>query len=210
MPSNWIKKKLEKMKGRVEILYFTQKQECDFCSKSRKSLLEVSKAADTLFIEVYDFLGDMDFAKKHGVDKIPAAILLGEKGYGVRFFGDVQGYQLEVFLDGIVDVSRGETDLPAKVKARLREVKSPVHIQVFTTPTCPYSPSMVRAAHRFAVESEHIMADMVNLVEFPHLVHRYEISNIPTTVINDRIKIEGALPLEVFLLKVLEGSAVVC
>lgn len=207
---SWIKNKLGKMKSRVEILYFTQEHECDFCFKSRKVLQEIANASDKLFVEVYDYLGDMDFARHHGVDKIPAAILLGEKGYGVRFFGDIQGYQLEVFLDGIIDVSRGETDLPEDVKARLAQVKSPVHIQVFTTPTCPHSPAMVRAAHMFAVESNEIKADMVNLVEFPHLVHKHEISSIPTTVINGKMKIEGALPLEVFLLKVLEASATVC
>lgn len=206
----WIGRKLKNMKNRVGILYFTQSVECEFCCKSREMLAEISNLTDKLFIEVYDYIGDMDFARKHGVDKIPAVILLGERGYGLRFFGDVQGYQLEVFIDGIIDVSRGETDLPKAIKSRLREVKAPVHIQVFTTPTCPYSPSMLRLAHKFAVESEHIKADMVNLVEFPHLVHKYEISRIPTTVLNGRIKFEGALPTEAFLLKVLEASAVVC
>lgn len=206
----WMGRKLKNMKNRVEILYFTQAIECEFCYKSRKMLAEIANLTDKLFIEVYDYIGDMDFARKHGVDKIPAAILHGERGYGLRFFGDVQGYQLEVFIDGIVDVSRGKTDLPGDIKSRLREVKTPVHIQVFTTPACPYSPSMLRLAHKFAVESKHIKADMVNIVEFPHLVHKYGISNIPTTVINGRIKFEGALPTEAFLLKVLEASAVVC
>ncbi len=205
----WMGRKLKKMKNRVEILYFTQAVECESCYTSRKTLAEISNLTDKVFVEVYDYIGDMDFARKHGVDKIPAVILLGERGYGIRFFGDVQGYQLEVFLESMVDVSRGKTDLPGDIKARLMEVEAPVHIQVFTTPTCPYSP-LLGLAHKFAVESEHVKADMVNLVEFPHMVHRYKISRIPTTVINERIKFEGALPTEAFLLKVLEASAVTC
>ena len=49
-------------------------------------------------------------------------------------------------------------------------------------------------AHRLAMESEWITADMVEATEFPHLANKYEVYGVPRTVINETIQIEGAVP----------------
>ena len=49
-------------------------------------------------------------------------------------------------------------------------------------------------AHRLAIESEWITADMVEATEFPHLANKYEVYGVPRTVINETIHIEGAVP----------------
>ncbi len=49
-------------------------------------------------------------------------------------------------------------------------------------------------AHRLAMESELIHADMVEAYGFPQLATRYQVVRVPRTVINDTIQIEGAMP----------------
>ncbi len=49
-------------------------------------------------------------------------------------------------------------------------------------------------AHRLAIESEWISADMVEATEFPHLANKYQVYGVPRTVINETIHIEGAVP----------------
>ena len=49
-------------------------------------------------------------------------------------------------------------------------------------------------AHRLAMESEWITADMVEATEFPHLANKYQVYGVPRTVINETIHIEGAVP----------------
>jgi len=49
-------------------------------------------------------------------------------------------------------------------------------------------------AHRLAMESEWITADMVEATEFPHLANKYEVYGVPRTVINETIHVEGAAP----------------
>jgi predicted DsbA family dithiol-disulfide isomerase len=49
-------------------------------------------------------------------------------------------------------------------------------------------------AHRLAMESEWIRADMVEATEFPHLANKYEVYGVPRTVINETLHIEGAVP----------------
>jgi len=49
-------------------------------------------------------------------------------------------------------------------------------------------------AHRLALASEYIRADMVEATEFPHLANKYRVYGVPRTVINETIHIEGAVP----------------
>jgi predicted DsbA family dithiol-disulfide isomerase len=49
-------------------------------------------------------------------------------------------------------------------------------------------------AHRLAMESEWITADMVEATEFPHLANKYNVYGVPRTVINETVHVEGAVP----------------
>jgi len=65
-------------------------------------------------------------------------------------------------------------------------------------------------AHRLAMESDWIRADMVEATEFPHLANKYQVFGVPRTIINETIQIEGAVPEPMLvneLLKVLDGQA---
>jgi predicted DsbA family dithiol-disulfide isomerase len=65
-------------------------------------------------------------------------------------------------------------------------------------------------AHRLALQSPWIRADMVEATEFPHLANRYQVYGVPRTVINETIHIEGAVPESMLmseLLKVLDGQS---
>jgi predicted DsbA family dithiol-disulfide isomerase len=50
----------------------------------------------------------------------------------------------------------------------------------------------VRTAHRLALASKQIRADMVEISEFPHLAVRYSVRGVPLTVINEGHPLVGA------------------
>jgi predicted DsbA family dithiol-disulfide isomerase len=52
----------------------------------------------------------------------------------------------------------------------------------------------VRLAHKLAIESDHVRADAVEAMEFPHLAVNYNVRGVPRFVINETIQIEGAIP----------------
>lgn len=54
-------------------------------------------------------------------------------------------------------------------------------------------------AHKLALASDLITADMVEANEFPHLANKYEVYGVPHTVINEVIHIEGAVPEDAFV-----------
>jgi predicted DsbA family dithiol-disulfide isomerase len=50
-----------------------------------------------------------------------------------------------------------------------------------------------------AIENEHVIADVVEVNEFPHLAQRYAIRGVPKTVINDSVEFVGNVPESQFL-----------
>ncbi len=194
----------------VKLMMFTQAFECQFCEETRQIVEEIAELSDKIVPEIYDFEDDKEVAEKYDVDKIPAiAILRSENGkdrdYGVRFYGIPSGYEFTSIIEDIVDVSKGESGLLPATKEAIAEIDEPVRFQVFVTPTCPYCPQAVRLAHKFAIESEQITADMVEAIEFPHLANKHNVYGVPRTVINENVHQEGAVPEPMMLGKLLEA-----
>lgn len=65
---------------------------------------------------------------------------------------------------------------------------------------------MGRLAHALALENPLISADVVEVQEFPSLASTYGVRSVPLTVINERIRVLGAVPEADLLQKVLEAG----
>ncbi|HOV24637.1 MAG TPA: thioredoxin family protein [Candidatus Marinimicrobia bacterium] len=192
----------------VKIINFTQTLECQYCRETRELLEEITALSDKLSLEVYNFQLDRSVAERYGVDKIPATILFSENEphSRIKFYGIPAGYEFAALLEDIVDISNNKTDLSPEIVTDLKKVTWPVHIQVFSTPTCPYCPAAVRIAHRFALFNENIRADMIEAIEFPHLAQKYNVRGVPRSIINENIIIDGAVSEKQFLEKILSSQ----
>ncbi len=198
-----VRKVLAAVQSPVTLKMFTQDFECGYCKETRQIAEEVAELSDLVSVEVHDFLADADLAKSLGVDKIPAIVVLGEGGrdYGIRFFGIPSGYEFTSLLEAIVLVGTGDVELQDSTRKFLDALQTPLHLQVFVTPTCPYCPSAVMLAHQLAYASDKVTADMVEVTEFPHLGQKYGVMGVPRTVINGHTYLEGAAPEQMLLEK---------
>ena len=196
----------EKLEYSVKILMFTQEIECRFCSDTRELVQELATLSNKISVEVYDFATDAQKAKEYSIDKIPALAIIGEKDYGVRIYGIPYGYELQTLIEAVINVSKGKTDLTEKTKSILAEVKAPVHIQVFVSLTCNHCPVAAAVAHKLAVESELVRADVIDGSEFPHLAQKYAVMGVPKIIINEKIEFVGAFNEDLFAEHVLLGA----
>ena len=200
-----VKEELANLAGPVRLVMFTQEIECEFCAETRQLVEEMAQLSDQLTAEVYDFVADQEKVRELGIDKIPAIAVVGQKDYGVRFYGIPSGYEFASLLHAIQAVAAGKPELSAETMQVLADLTTPVHIQVFVTPTCPYCPVSVVLAHEMAIASPMVRADMVEAMEFPHLATRYQVMGVPRTVINETVSIEGAAPEPTVLEKLREA-----
>ncbi|HMM27401.1 MAG TPA: thioredoxin family protein [Aggregatilineaceae bacterium] len=206
---NQVRDLLSAVQSPVTIHLFTQEFECGYCKETRQIAEEVAELSDHVTLQVHDFVKDQALAEAMGIDKIPALAINGEndRDYGIRFYGIPSGYEFTSLLEAILAVGTGEHDLDAATIAYLDSLETPLHLQVFVTPTCPYCPQAVVLAHRMALASDKVRADMVEVTEFPHLGQRYEVMGVPRTVINEETYLEGAAPEKMLLDKVKDAVA---
>ena len=189
----------EKLVNDVRLVVFTQEVPCVFCKETVDVATELAQLSPKIKLEVYDFIKDQIKAKEFRIDKIPAMAVIGTKDYGIRFYGIPSGYEFTALIGAVLDVSKGDSGLTPGSRELIKKIDQAVHIQVFVTPTCPFCPAVVRLAHRLAIESDMIWADMVESSEFVPLAQKYGVMGVPKIIINEKAEIAGALPEELFV-----------
>jgi len=130
-----VSRQLKGLANSVQLVMFTQTIECEFCAETRDLVEEVASLSDKVDAVVYNFVTDKDKADDYGIDKIPAIAVVGEKDFGVRFYGIPAGYEFTALIEAIKIVSTGQSGLSDTTKEALAEIDEPVHFQVFVTPT---------------------------------------------------------------------------
>lgn len=186
----------------VEILFFSSQDTavCQYCAETRQLLEEVTALSEKLSLKVYDLDENKNLAALYKVDSVPTFVIAGKNGqeivdYGVRYKGIPAGHEFTSLVNSILIVSKRSSGLSQSTKDYLKTLTSPVHLQVFVTPTCPYCPRAVVVAHQMAVESEMVEAEMVEAMEFPELSSRFNVSGVPQTTINmGAVNVVGAAP----------------
>ncbi len=130
-----VSRQLKGLANSVQLVMFTQTIECEFCAETRDLVEEIASLSDKVDAVVYNFVTDKDKADDYGIDKIPAIAVVGEKDFGVRFYGIPAGYEFTALIEAIKIVSTGQSGLSDTTKEALAEIDEPVHFQVFVTPT---------------------------------------------------------------------------
>jgi glutaredoxin-like protein len=194
-----IQKKFVGLANDVQLIVFTQELECQFCKQTRELALELGTLSSKIKVKIFDFINNSDEVLEYKIKKIPAIVIVGKSDFGIRYYGLPAGYELSTMIDTIIDVSKGSTKLPEAIKIKLAEIKKDVHLQIFVSPTCPYCPKAARIAQQFAIEKENIRSDVIEMMEFPHLVQKYSVMSVPHIVINEDTSFVGAHPAEIFI-----------
>jgi glutaredoxin-like protein len=130
-----IKKELAVLNGPVKLINFTQEIECQYCRETNNLIKEIGQLSDKITTETYNFVTDLEATAKYKIDKIPATVIMGAEDKGIRFYGIPSGYEFVTLMETIKMVSAGDSGLGDKTREFLSQLKKPVHLQVFITPT---------------------------------------------------------------------------
>ncbi|WP_456366672.1 protein disulfide oxidoreductase [Thermococcus sp.] len=199
----------------VKLMVFIGKDHCQYCEQLKQLLGELSELTDKLTYEVVDFdtAEGKELAGQYRIDRAPTVTITQDgRDMGVRYFGLPAGHEFGAFLEDIIDVSNGSTDLMPETKEAVKAIDRDVRILVFVTPTCPYCPLAVRMVHKFAIENTlsgrgKLLGDMVEAIEYPEWADQYSVMAVPKIIIQvdgeDKIQFEGAYPEKMFLEKLL-------
>jgi glutaredoxin-like protein len=199
------------LKADVRLRLYTQRpspiaipgRECRYCQQTQQVMEELTSLSPKLDLETVDFYVEQETAKEDGVSRIPAVIVGPGNAKSLRYFGLPLGYQLPVLIEGIKALSRETTKLSVNTRKQLRQIKRPVHLQVFVTPNSETSAGMALLAHSMAIENANIRADVIEAEEFPDLARHYRLRQVPLIIINEFTSAAGMISESELLEKVL-------
>lgn len=124
----------------VEVLFFGSKENCDYCDDTQRLVEEITAISEKLTITRYDLDEDSEISQQYNVKLAPGLVIAGRDGqeikdYGVRYAGIPSGHEFSSLIHDLILVSTRDSGLNEKTRQSLKELKEPVHMQVFVTPT---------------------------------------------------------------------------
>ncbi len=201
-----VKQRFMDLKEPVTIKVFSTKDHCLFCNEMISLVNGVTELSDKIKVEVCDCNEEDPMAKKYGIERHPALAIVGDEDYGVRFFGVPAGKEFTTLIESIMLVSNREPVLSPEAKDLLKKIIKKVNLKVFVTLECPYCPAMVIRAHKLALASDNITAEMIESSQFAKLASDFDIFGVPNTVINNsKGSVEGLVTEEILLQQILHA-----
>jgi glutaredoxin-like protein len=193
---DYVRQRLGDLPRPVRVVVFTR-EDCEACAATEQLVREIAEVVPEVQVRVVNE-DEPATVQAYGVDKLPALAVepadAPAPANGIRFYGFPGGYEFDSLLEAIVRVATAEPGLSGELMSELLALGEPLHLQVFVTQTCPYCPRMVQLAHRMALASPLVRADMVDAVEFPELAERYGVQGVPLTVLDEAGAVVGAVP----------------
>lgn len=174
-------------------------------------LREVAATSDKLTVIERSLIGDQEAAAL-GITLAPTTLLreAGTSRHNIRFSGLPAGYEFQTLIETLLLLGTGQSRLSHTSQQRLAAITTPVILQSFVTPTCPYCPRAVLTAFELAYHHPQIRAEGIEANEFPALSQRHRISGVPDTIISGTTteRVLGAQPERAFVEATLKAAGV--
>ena len=131
-----LKQEFAKLVSPVRLAVFSSALADPHSEQVKRLVEEMAVLEPRITAESYNYVLDKEKVEALRIHHSPAIAVLGaEKDYGIRMYGMPTGYEFGTLIDAIIDVSSGDSGLSPETRTALAAVTSPVHVQVFSTPT---------------------------------------------------------------------------
>ena len=159
----------------------------------------VADLSNQVLAEGFEQAEDAEQFRAYGIARTPALVVMGERDYGLRFYGVPGGGELESLVAAIRLASAGDSGLSEASRQALGALSEPVEVEVFATLSCQFCPEAVMLAHRLAVESEQVTSAMVDASAFPRYAEERGVRAVPAVLVNGVSWVEGGRAEEGFV-----------
>jgi alkyl hydroperoxide reductase subunit AhpF len=121
----------------VRLLLFTQTIGGPETAAIAKQILdELSDLSERLTVEEVNLVLEKDRAAGHGIDRIPAIVVLRDgEDTRMRFFGAPAGYEFMSLVEAVIVAGGEDSTLSDESKQLIATIEQPTTIDVFVTPT---------------------------------------------------------------------------
>jgi thioredoxin reductase (NADPH) len=158
-------------------------------------------------ITIKEFNLDHELAAKWHVDGSPT-LLIDPDHYNIRWIGAPMGEEGRSFLEAMLLVGTGKSDLSDQSLKVIQRLEEPRNIKIFVSPTCPYCPHQVVNGLKAAIERPDMVSlEIIDIQCRPDLAEQYEAQSVPQAFANEILIGQGAQQEEVFMSSLLKLEA---
>lgn len=119
----------------VRLILFSQTFGCETCRETRQLLEELATLSPHLSFEEFNLVLDKEKAAEYQIDRVPGFVVTSDGIKGVRFYGAPIGYEFASLLSAVQVVGAQDSGLTAANRELVKQVQTPMNIQVYSTPT---------------------------------------------------------------------------
>jgi len=194
-----LKTTFEQLPNDIDLYLFTAKGHEDaFTNANRQVIRAFRELSAKITLREHDL--DHELARKWNVTSSPTLVIAPEQ-YSIRWLGAPMGEEARTFLEILILVGLGKSQLSDQSMNVIKKIDSPRNVKVFVSPTCPYCPQEAVNAVKAAIEMpEHVSLEIIDIQSEPELANQYAAQSVPQAFANDVLIGQGAQPEEVFLL----------
>jgi len=130
-----------------------------------------------------------------GKEDIPA-ILLSDLW---RYHMIPHGTELKPFLDHLLNLDRGETNITGESMSKIERVRFPARIKIYVTTQCPVCPDVVSQLSPLPLINPKIHLTIIDGMLFPELAKADRVQAVPTVFCDDQFRWTGPFHCEELL-----------
>ena len=155
-------------------------------------------------ITLKEYYLDHEMARKWNVESSPTLVVDPEH-YNIKWIGAPIGEEGRSFLETILLVGMGKSDLSDQSLAVIERLDSQRAVKVFVSPTCPYCPQQTVNGLKAAIERPDMVSlEIIDIQCRPDLAEKYDAQSVPQAYANDILIGQGAQQEEVFISSLLK------
>jgi thioredoxin reductase (NADPH) len=194
-----LKTTLEKLPNEIPLYLFTRPGQDDvFAQAARQLVRSFRELTDKISFREYGL--DHEMARKYNVDRAPTLLFAPER-CNIRWLDAPLGEEGRTFLEMIILLGLGQSNLNDQSKKVLKDLKEPRNVKVFVSATCPYCPQQAVNGVRAAIEKPELVSlEIIDIQSNPDLANRYGAHSVPQAFTNEVLTGMGAQAEELFML----------
>jgi thioredoxin reductase (NADPH) len=189
----------EKFRNEIRLLLFTAPGSNEpFNQGARQIIRTLRELSPKITLHEFDLAHKE--ARKSKADYSPT-LIFDPENYRVRWYGAPLGEEARTFVEALIMIGYGKTNLGDQAKKILDGMKGPRDIKVFVSTTCPYCPQQAVNALKAAIEKpELITLEIIDIQANPQLAEKYSAQSVPQVYANEKLIAMGAQTEDLFML----------
>ncbi|MEJ2286661.1 MAG: thioredoxin family protein [Desulfobacterales bacterium] len=194
-----LKATFEQLPNAIDLFLFTAKGHEDaFTHANRQVIRAFRELSAKISLREHDL--DHELARKWNVTSSPTLVIAPDQ-YAIRWLGAPMGEEARTFLEILILVGLGQSQLSDQSVNVIKKIDSPRNVKVFVSPTCPYCPQQAVNAVKAAIAMpDQVSLEIIDIQSEPEIANQYAAQSVPQAFANDILIGQGAQPEEVFVL----------